>query len=207
VEKYGMTPTVLFDSLGIYNYGGAGFHCVHMSDEDLDIFKRHGVYAVHCPASNVKLASGVAPITKMQKMGINIALGTDGASSNNCLDMFREMFLMTGLQKIADNDAAACPADEVLKSAVTGSARAMGLNDCDCIAVGKQADLIVIDLMRPNMQPLNNIGKNLVYSGSKENVKLTVCAGKILYEDGEFYIGESAEKIYRKANEIIKALG
>lgn len=206
VEKYGKTPTVLFNELGIYNYGGAGFHCVHMSDEDLAIFKEKGVYAVHCPGSNVKLASGIAPIVKMQDMGINIGLGTDGPASNNCLDMFREMFLMTGLQKIAQNDAAACPADKVLYAATAGSAKAMGLSDCDIIAEGKQADLTVIDLNRPNMQPLNNIGKNIVYSGSKENVKLTMCAGKILYENGGFAIGEKPEIIYVKANKIINTL-
>lgn len=205
-EKYGVTPTKLFDSFGIYDFGGAGFHCVYMSDEDLNIFKNKGVYAVHCPGSNVKLASGIAPITKMQSMGINIALGTDGPASNNCLDMFREMFLMTGLQKIACNDASACPADKVLQAATIGSARAMTLSDCDCIAAGKQADLIVIDLDQPNMQPLNNIGKNIVYSGSKQNVKLTMCAGKILYENGDFFIGEKPETIYKKANEIIGSM-
>lgn len=206
VEKYGKTPTALFDSLGIFNYGGAGFHNVHMTDEDLEIFKKRGVYAVHCPGSNVKLASGIAPITKMQKMGINIALGTDGPASNNCLDIFREMFLMTGLQKIACNDASACPAELVLKAATVGGAGAMGLSDCDIIAVGKQADLTVIDLERPNMQPLNNIGKNLVYSGSKENVKMTICAGKVLYEDGEFFIGEDPKVIYKQANAIIEQM-
>ena len=206
IEKYGMTPTELFDSFGIFDFGGAGFHCVHMSDKDLEIFKNKGVWAVHCAGSNVKLASGIAPIVKMQDMGINIAIGTDGPASNNCLDMFREMFLMTGLQKIACDDASACPADSVLKAATVGSARAMGLFDCDIIAEGKQADLIVIDLFQPNMQPLNNIGKNLVYSGSKQNVKLTMCAGKVLYEDGEFRIGEEPAVIYKKANEIIESM-
>lgn len=203
VEKYGKTPTALFESLGIFNYGGAGFHCVHMTEEDLDVFKNRGVYAVHNPGSNVKLASGIAPITRMQEKGINIALGTDGPASNNCLDMFREMFLMTGLQKIADKDASACPAELVLKSATINGAKAMGLDDCDILAVGKQADMVVLDLNRPNMQPLNNIGKNIVYSGSKENVKMTICAGKVLYENGEFFIGESPEVIYAQANKII----
>lgn len=203
VEKYGKTPSALFESLGIFNYGGAGFHCVHMTEEDLYIFKNRGVYAVHNPGSNVKLASGIAPITRMQEMGIDIALGTDGPASNNCLDMFREMFLMTGLQKIADKDASACPAELVLKSATINGAKAMGLDDCDILAVGKQADMVVLDLNRPNMQPLNNIGKNIVYSGSKENVKMTICAGKVLYENGEFFIGESPEVIYAQANKII----
>jgi 5-methylthioadenosine/S-adenosylhomocysteine deaminase len=204
VEKYGKTPTELFDSLGIYDYGGAGFHCVHMSDRDLEIFRDRGVYAVTCPASNAKLASGIAPICKMLDMGIKLAIGTDGPSSNNCLDMFREMFLMTALQKLEQGDAAACPASEVLKAATVGSAHAMGLDDCDVIAVGKQADIIVIDLNQPNMQPLNSIANNIVYSGSKQNVILTMCAGKVLYENGKFNVGEEPERIYARANEIIE---
>ncbi len=202
IEKYGKTPTELFDSLGIYNYGGAGFHCVHFSENDMDIFKEHGVYAVSCPGSNSKLASGIAPICEMQKKGVKLALGTDGPASNNCLDMFREMFLMTALQKLAHDDASACPADTVLQSACKGSALAMGLDDCDSLAVGKQADMTVIDLNMPNMQPINNIAKNLVYSGSKQNVKMTVCAGKVLYENGVFFVGEDVNRIYAKCNEL-----
>lgn len=206
IDKYGKTPTELFDSLGLYNYGGAGFHCVHMSDHDLKIFREKGVYAVTCPGSNSKLASGIAPICKMLDMGISLAIGTDGPSSNNCLDMFREMFLMTALQKLSLNDASACPAGEVLRAATVGSAHAMGLTDCDVLAEGKQADLIVVDLAQPNMQPLNSISNNLVYSGSKQNIKLTMCAGKILYESGKFNIGEDANVIYAKSNEIIASM-
>lgn len=206
VEKYGKTPTELFDSLGIYNYGGAGFHCVHFSSNDMEIFKRHGVWAVTCPGSNSKLASGIAPICDMAEKGVNLAIGTDGPASNNCLDMFREMFLMTALQKIKRGDAAACPADVVLKAAVKGSALAMGLDNCADLSVGSQADLIVIDLSKPNMQPLNNIAKNLVYSGSKQNVKLTMCAGKVLYKDGVFHVGEDVNRIYARSNEQLEAL-
>lgn len=205
IEKYGCTPTELFDRLGIYNYGGAGFHCVHMSDNDLEIFKKRGVSVVHCPGSNTKLASGIAPICKILNKGINIGLGTDGPASNNCLDMFREMFLMTGLQKLSLDDASACSADNVLYCATVGSAKAMGLNNCDTIEKGKQADLIVIDLNQPNMRPVHNIGKNIVYSGSKQNVKMTMCAGKILYENGEFYVGESADDIYRSAEKLMNS--
>lgn len=205
IEKYGKTPTQLFDSLGIYNYGGAGFHCVHFSDEDMEIFKERNVYAVTCPSSNAKLASGIAPLCKMTDKRVNLALGTDGPASNNCLDMFREMFLMTALQKIREKDASAFSADKVLYAATSGSAKAMGLYDCTDIDVGKQADLIVIDLNHPNMQPINNIGKNLVYSGSKQNVKMTICAGKILYENGVFNVSEDPKRIYQRANEIICA--
>lgn len=202
IERHGKTPTVLFDELGIYDFGGGGFHCVHMSDADLEVFKRRGLWVVTNPCSNCKLASGIAPLYKMYNMGINIAIGTDGPASNNALDMFREMYLASVLQKIREEDAAAMPADGVLKAAVSGGALAMGLTDCDCIAAGKKADMAVIDLNRPNMQPLNNTVKNLVFAGSKDNVKMTVSGGVIVYEDGIFPALD-AEKIYAKANEII----
>ncbi len=206
IERYGQTPTELFDSLGHFEYGGGGFHCIYLSENDMNIFKKRGLWAVTNPASNLKLASGIAPISKMQKMGINLAIGTDGPASNNALDMFREMYLVTALQKIKESDAAACPANSVLSMAASGGAYAMGLLDCDCLSVGKQADIIAIDLNKPNMQPLNNITKNIVLSGSKQNVKLTMVAGKILYENGEFFVGEEPEKIYEKANKIINSM-
>lgn len=204
-ERYGTSPTAFLDSLGMFEYGGGGFHCVHMTEEDIRIFKEKGLSVVTNPASNVKLASGIAPLTTYVKEGINLAIGTDGAASNNCLDMFREMFLATGLQKIKEEDAAAMEAQQVLRAATVGGAKAMGLSDCDVLAEGKYADLIMIDLHRPNMQPINNILKNLVYSGSKENVKLTMVNGKILYEKGAFYMGLDPEEVYAKANEIIDA--
>ena len=206
IERYGLTPTGLFDRLGMYNYGGGGFHCVFMSDEDIEIYKKRGLWVVTNPASNLKLASGIAPISRFISEGINLAIGTDGPASNNALDMFREMFLVTALAKYRENDAAACDANKVLEMACVGGARAMGLDDCDDIAVGKKADLIVIDLNRPNMRPLHNISKNLVYSGSKENVRLTMVNGKVLYENGEFYIGEDPESVYANAERVSKAL-
>lgn len=203
IERHGKTPTALFEELGIYDFGGGGFHCVHMSEEDLEIFKRRGLWAVTNPCSNCKLASGIAPLYKMYNMGINLAIGTDGPASNNALSMFREMYLASVLQKIREEDAAAMPADAVLKMAVSGSALAMGLTDCDSIAEGKKADLVVIDLNRPNMQPMNNTVKNIVFAGSDSNVKMTVSNGVIVYEDGEFPTLDK-EKIFAKANEIIE---
>lgn len=202
VERTGMTPTVYMDKLGVFNYGGGFYHCVHMTQEDLDIVKEHDISVITNPASNLKLASGIAPINEMLKQGINLAIGTDGPASNNCLDMFREMFLVTALAKYRENDASAVDAIKVLKMATTGGAKAMNLPECDVLAKGKEADLIMINLNQPNMQPIHNIRKNLVYSGSKQNVKMTMVAGKILYEDGEFFIGTDADEIYKKANEI-----
>ena len=182
VERTGMTPTVYMEQLGLFEYGGGLYHCVHMSEEDLDVVKRHQISVITNPASNLKLASGIAPIEEMLKRNIDLAIGTDGPASNNCLDMFREMFLVTALAKYRENDASAVDATEVLKMATTGGAKAMNLSDCDVLVKGKQADLIMIDLHQPNMQPIHNIRKNLVYSGSRHrNIKLNVNVAPFSY--------------------------
>lgn len=206
IKRYGRTPVRFLCDCGIFRHGGGGFHCVHMTEEDMQIMAEHGLSVIANPASNLKLASGIAPMSRMDRLGINIALGTDGPASNNCLDMFREMFLMTGLQKLYEDDAAAMDADKVLRMATVGGARAMGLADCDCIGEGKQADLVLIDLHRPNMQPENHLTKNIVYSGSKDNVKLTMVAGRVLYREHQFYIGCDEAEVYQRSNEIIERM-
>jgi len=206
IERYGMTPTALFHELGMFDYGGTYYHCIHMTDEDIDIMAKKGICVVTNPGSNMKLASGIARIEDMLRKGVHVAIGTDGPSSNNCLDMFREMFLVTGLAKLKGEDASAVSADQVLRMATVEGAYCMGLTDADVLAEGKFADLIMIDLHQPNMQPLNHIEKNIVYSGSKQNVKLTMVNGRILYENGNFFIGTSAEEVYAKANEIISRM-
>ena len=206
IERYGMTPAKFLDSLGFFKYGGGGFHCVWLNDEDIELFAKKGLWAVTCPASNLKLASGIAPIEKMSAAGVRIALGTDGASSNNALDMFREMYLVSVLQKYLNDDASACQAEKVLEMACVNGARVMGLDDCDDIAEGKKADLIVLDMNKPNMQPVNNIISNIVYSGGKENVRLTMINGKVLYENGEYFIGEDVETIYRSTQKFVDSV-
>lgn len=206
VGRYGVSPTVFLDSLGLFDFGGGGYHCVYLTDEDIEIFKKHGMSVISNPGSNTKLASGIAPIQKFIDSGLNVALGTDGPSSNNCLDMFREMFLVTGLAKLRENNASAVDALTVLKMATKNGAKAMLLDDCDVLAKGKQADMIMIDLCKPNMQPLNDIARNIVFSGSKQNVKMTMVAGKILYEDGKYNIGIDEETVYKEANDIITRL-
>ena len=201
IQRYGKTPTQLFNDIGLFEYGGGSFHCVYMSDTGFKIFKDKDLWVVTNPASNLKLASGIAPITELQEYGINIALGTDGPASNNALDMFREMFLTTALQKFKTKDASACSAESVLKMATVGSAKAMNLNYADILEVGKKADLIVIDLNQPNMNPIYNIKSNLVYSGSKQNVKLTMVNGNILYQDGKF-LTVDANEVYSMCNKL-----
>lgn len=199
-QKTGMTPLAYLDSLGMFENGGGVFHMVHPDESDYAILKERGLYVITNPASNLKLGSGIAPVARMLEMGIPVALGTDGPASNNCLDMFREMFLATGLQKGIRHDARAVDAREVLKMATINGSYAMGIRDTDILAEGNAADMVLINLDRPNMQPLADISKNLVYSGSKENVKMTVVGGKILYEDGEFP-GQDTREIYRKVKE------
>lgn len=205
-ERYGMSPVKFLDSVGMFNYGGGGFHGVWMNEEDMEICAEKNVSIVSNPCSNLKLASGIADLCGLLDKGVNVALGTDGSASNNALDMFREMYLASVLQKVTKKDASAMDACAVLRMATVGGAIAMGLTDCDTLAVGKKADIIMIDMHRPNMQPVNNIAKNLVYSGSKENVKMTMINGKILYENREFLVDEDIEEIYRKSNEIIERM-
>ena len=206
IERHGLSPTRYFEKLGLYDYGGGGFHCVWFDEGDMEIFKSRGLWAVTCPASNAKLASGVAPLCGFLDRGINLAVGTDGPSSNNALDMFREMYLACVLQKLRAGDAAACPARDILYASCSAGARAMGLPDCDSLAPGKAADLAVIDMSRPSMRPVIAPAENLVYSGSKDCVRLTMVAGRILYEDGQFHVGDSVERILAEAEKYTKEL-
>ena len=205
-ERYGMTPAVFLDNMGLFEFGGGGYHCVHMTDADMDVFRRRRLYAITNPASNMKLASGVAPIAEFERKKIPVAIGTDGPASNNCLDMFREMFLVTGLSKLKENDAASMDAMQVLHMATVQGAKAMRLSKADVLAKGKYADIIMLDLHQPNMQPIHNIPKNIVYSGSKSNVDMTMINGRILYRRGEFNVGESVDSIYAKCDEIVRRL-
>ncbi len=202
IARHGMTPAVYIESLGLYKHGGGGFHGVHFREEDFAVYKRNKLNIVTNPSANTKLASGIAPVKRYLDEGINIAIGTDGPASNNALDFFREMFLVTGLAKIREKDASVVDGLAVLKMATVNGAHALGLDQADVLASGKLADVIMIDLTGPNMQPINNIEKNIVYSGSKSNVYLTMINGKILYENGEFFLDEPIEQIYQKAQAI-----
>ena len=205
-ERYGVTPAMFLDMMGIFEFGGGGYHCVHMTDGDMEVFRRRRLSVITNPASNMKLASGIAPVAEFDRRKIPVAIGTDGPASNNCLDMFREMFLVTGLSKLREEDSASMDALKVLQMATVNGAKAMRLPKADVLAKGKLADLILIDLQQPNMQPIHNIPKNLVYSGSKSNVLMTMINGKILYREGEFNVGESVDEIYERCNKIVKRI-
>ena len=203
-DRYGKSPVALFDELGLFDYGGVIYHGVWVDEEDMDILYRRNVMVVSNPASNAKLASGIAPLTAYLEKGIVVALGTDGPSSNNALDMFREMYLASVLGKIREMDPLAVPATEVLKMATVNGSMTLEHNS-DILGEGKLADIIMIDLHKPNMKPVLDIPNNIVYSGDKTNIKMTMIDGKILYMNGEF-IDTDVDEIYNKSAEIMARL-
>lgn len=196
--QYGMSPVKLLAEKGVFDLGGTGFHCVHLDDEDIRIMKKLGVGAVTCPCSNLKLASGIAPLKKLTDSGIVLGVGTDGAASNNALDMFRETYLATCLQKYLLDDAVAVRATDIYASAVSGAA--FGLEKADGLYIGALADMAVIDLSAPNMQPLTDVRSNLVYAGGKQNVVMTIAGGKVVYENGELLYGEDYGALLEKCS-------
>ncbi|MCM1180084.1 MAG: amidohydrolase [Clostridium sp.] len=206
INRYGKTPVQVMDALGLFEYGGAGHHMVYINEEDMEILKAKNIYVVTNPSSNLKLASGIAPLKEYIERGIKVAIGTDGPASNNSLNFFKEMYLSAGLQKVKYQDAAALASYEVLRMACVNGARMLGLTECDSLAVGKQADIIMIDLLKPNMQPMNHFVNNLVYSGSNENVIMTMIAGKIVYVNGRYQMNVNPLNIYEKANYIIRRI-
>lgn len=203
IGRYKRTPTQVMDDLGLFDYGGGGFHCVWFNDDDIEIFKKRNLYAVTNPCSNLKLASGIADIQRYYKEGINVAIGTDGAGSNNALDMFREIYLASVLCKVKNDDASAIDPYDLLKSATAVGAKAMGLNNCDCLEEGKIADIIMLDMSLPNMRPINNVISNIVYSGNPSNVVMTMVNGKILYDHGEFTTIDT-EKVYSDCDRLME---
>ena len=206
LSRRNVRPMKFFDDLHFFDRGGAIFHGVYLDDNDMEIIKKRNVVVVSNPASNMKLASGVAEIKKLLSKGITVALGTDGPASNNALDMFREMYLVTGLQKLILKDPVSIPAFEVLKMATVNGAKAMNLIDGDTLEVGKLADIIMINLSRPSMQPINNIVNNLVYAGSKDCVKMTMINGKVLYYNNEFFVGENIKDLYKRVQKLTEEL-
>ncbi len=206
IERHGVTPIQLMNQLSMFEYGGAGHHLLYANEEDMDIMKEKGIFVVTNPSSNLKLASGIAPIKDYLNRDISVAIGTDGPASNNSLNFFKEMYLVTALQKVKYQDAAAVSPTDVLTMAVKNGAKLLQIEDCDCIAPGKQADLILIDLLKPNMQPMNHLVNNLVYSGSNDNILMTMIAGKILYANGSFCDSYDVLSIYEKANYIIRRI-
>ena len=186
IGRYGKTPAEILCDYGVFTRKTTAAHCCWISESDMDILAAHGATASHCPVSNLKLSSGIAPVMKMQKHGLNVALGTDGVCSNNNHDMFEEIKTAALLQKYAAGDPSVLPAYEALKLATVNGAAGQGReNETGRVVPGYDADLIMLDLDAPHLLPLNDPCAAVVYSARGSDVCLTMVQGRILYENGE----------------------
>ncbi|MCQ1528891.1 amidohydrolase [Lutispora saccharofermentans] len=196
VEKYGMSPVKLADKAGLLNERTIAAHCVAVDDEDMEILREREVNVVHNPGSNMKLASGISPVKTMADMGINIALGTDGASSNNNLDMLEEIRTASYLQKVISKDPTALPVDQVLKMATVNGAKALGFENTGVIREGMAADLIVINTQKPWYYPRYNTKSAIVYSGNSSDVEYVIIDGRLIMEKGEIITMDEERILY-----------
>ncbi len=185
IARHGMTPTATFAHYGLLDVPTIAAHGVYLTAEDMKILAEKGVSVVHNPVSNLKLGSGVAPVPQMMKAKLNVALGTDGVSSNNNHDMFEEMKLAAILHKGISGDPTAITAHEALQMATVNGAKALGRNT-GMVSAGKVADLILLDFTHPNLIPCHNIEENVVFSARGSDVTLTMARGQVVYEDGNF---------------------
>ena len=185
LKEYGKRPFAHVESTGIFDGGTLAAHCVWLDDEDISIIKRHGIRVAHNPGSNMKLASGVAPVPRLLQEGVCVALGTDGASSNNNLDMLEEVQLAALLHKVDRLDPLAVPALEAVRMGTEYGAQAVGLKDTGKLAAGQQADIALISLQNTAFCPQHNLVSLLAYSARSTAVDTLLVAGKVLMEKGE----------------------
>jgi 5-methylthioadenosine/S-adenosylhomocysteine deaminase len=176
----------VLDSLGVFGGRTVAAHCVWVTDDDIRILKARGVGVAHCPSSNMKLASGVAPVVKMLAAGLNVGLGTDGpAGSNNDFDMFEEMDLAAKLQKVFTGDPRVLPAKTVLEMATIGGARVLGMQkEIGSLEAAKRADMITVRLDRPNAAPLYDVYSQMVYALKGCDVRDVMVNGRTVVRDG-----------------------
>ena len=187
IKKYGKTPAEILHENGVFTRMTSAAHCCWITESDMDILAANGATAAHCPVSNLKLSAGVAPVTKMLSRGMNVALGTDGACSNNNHDMFEEIKTAAILQKYVTGDPTVLPAHEAVKLATVNGAIGQGReNETGKIAPGYDADLIMLNLDAPHLFPLNDPFAAVAYAAKGSDVCLTMVQGRVLYENGEY---------------------
>jgi len=200
VNQFGMTPAEAFAKHGVFDVPSLAAHACWATEDDIEILARHAVSVAHNPVSNLKLASGIAPIVAMQKAGINIALGTDGMASNNSHDLFEEIKIASILQKCAVEDPTAVPAFDVLEMATVNGAKAQGRQGGQ-ITEGADADLVLLDFDNPRQVPCYDPLLSLAYNTTGRDVLMTLCQGKVLYENGEFKTVD-VERVLHEARAI-----
>ena len=205
-ERYGKTPVALAEELGLLDERMIAAHCIYMSDSDMETFVRRGVAVAHNPSSNMKISSGTAPVAKMHGMGIRCTIATDGACSNNDLDMWEEMRNASFLQKVSTMNPLTMPAYDILKMATADGAAAIGYGgELGIIAEGALADVIVVDVLKPHIYPLHNVVANLVYCAKASDVETVIVDGRIVVENRRMSGVDTAElcrRVHRRAMEL-----
>lgn len=196
----GLTPAQFMKSVGVLDCPAQFAHCVYVTEEDEDLLKKSGSFLIHNPSSNLKLGSGIAPVKRWVEKGLKVCIGTDGASSNNNLDMMEEIHVAALLCRGATRDANAVSAAEILKMATLNGALAQGRKDCGVLKVGNRADIIVLDLSSPHMQPDVNTLANVVFSAQSSDIVLNMIDGRVVYRDGN-YAFIDREEVYRQVTE------
>lgn len=186
IQRHGKTPTEWFNDLGVFDIPTLAAHCVWVTEGDMEIIKAKGVSPVHNPDSNLKLGSGIAPVPKMLEMGINVALGTDGAASNNNLNLMEEMHLAAVMHNGYNQDPVMMNPTQIINMATRNGAKLQGRDDTGVLEVGKKADIAAIDLDRPHLYPVIDVPALVTYSAQGSDIVMTMVNGKILYENGEF---------------------
>ena len=205
-EKYGCSPIEMADKNGLFAVPAIAAHCVQITESDMDILKKRNVSVVTNPASNMKLGNGFAPVPAMIEKGINVCLGTDGAASNNSLNMFHELNLLTLIHKGVNKTPQCISAKEGFKIATINGARALGLEkETGTIEEGKKADIAVLNLNNPSLMPTNNLIAGLSYSANGSEVDTVIIDGKVTMENRKI-LTMNEELVYKKVNEIITRL-
>ncbi len=205
-ERYDRTPTEYLRDVGLLEIPTIAAHCVHVTDGDMEILREYGVTAVHNPQSNMKLASGAAPVAKMVSRGVNVSIGTDGASSNNDLDMWDEMRTASFLGKLTAGNPEALPAYEVLKMATINGARAIGMEGrLGVIEEGALADLVMLDIEKPHWYPHNDLLGALVYSANASDIDTVFVDGRMVVSDGRI-VGFDLEGVMRDAQRTVDTI-
>ncbi len=184
-KQYGKTPTEHVHDLGLFDFPVLAAHCVHLSQNDIKILKEKNVGVAHNPESNMKLASGIAPVPQMLAEGINVGLGTDGAASNNNLDMLEEMRSAALLHKVNTGDPTTLPSYQALEMATRTGGRVLGLPDIGAIQPGYKADIILIDFEKPHLYPKHDLVAHTVYAAQSSDIDTVIIDGKVVMRKGK----------------------
>ncbi|MCK5490999.1 MAG: amidohydrolase [Candidatus Pacebacteria bacterium] len=205
-NKLGMSPVEYLDEIGVLDERTLAAHCVWLSDADIDVLKKKDVKISHCPNSNTKLASGIAPVGKLLEKLVIVGLGTDGSASNNNLDMFSEISSASKLSKVSTLNPETLTARKTIRMATINGAKALGMErEIGSLEIGKKADIIILDFNKPHLVPIYNYYSHLVYSVSGGDVQSCIIDGKIVMEERKI-LSFNVEEVMQKVNEIARKI-